>query len=41
MAHHFPTAISDEKRRRIARLGALFILFATIVMPLFLVLLRR
>lgn len=39
LAYHFPDNISDQKRNRMARLGALYILFATLVVPLFVVLL--
>ncbi|HEX5362392.1 MAG TPA: hypothetical protein VFW49_15100 [Fluviicoccus sp.] len=41
LAKHFPENISDAKRNRMARLGALYILFAMFGVPLFVVLLAR
>lgn len=40
LAYQFPAHITREKRARIARLGAAFILFATFGVPLIVILLR-
>ena len=40
LAYHFPDHISRQKRDRLARWGAIFILFATVGVPLFIIFLR-
>lgn len=39
LPYHFPDHITRQKRNRLARLGAAFVLFATLVVPLLVVLL--
>lgn len=41
LAQHFPAHIADRKRQRIAVLGALFILFAIVGVPLIILLFLR
>ena len=39
LPYHFPDNIADQKRNRLARLGAAFILFSALLVPLLVVLL--
>lgn len=40
LIHHFPEHISRQKRDKLARQGAAFILFALFVVPLLIIVLR-